>query len=230
MGAGRRKGPASHCHNRLGHLAASRDCVTPSLSRSPCRGDHQTRDLSPLSDRGLGGSGLEAAELMNSEQRQTPRSHGHSSRRMRPGCLVVRLNGRARPAVGQPSSAAPKRPPIPPTGFTVEAAPPGDLGAALGARTVLHWLPDDGWQLGSVACLCPRGAFSRVVAYIGPSTGRRRRCAARRTRSSTPPPMAPAVRFSQTRRPRRRVWPGPFEPAPPDPKFEFGWWLFTAPG
>ena len=56
-------------------------------------------------------------------------------------------------------------PPIPPTGFTVEAAPPGDLGAALVGRTVLYWWPDDGWQRGTVARLCPRGAFSHVVAY-----------------------------------------------------------------
>ena len=26
-------------------------------------------------------------------------------------------------------------------------------------------VPDDGWQRGTVACLCPRGAFSHVVAY-----------------------------------------------------------------
>jgi len=28
----------------------------------------------------------------------------------------------------------------------------------------LPW-PDDGWQRGTVARLCPRGAFSHVVAY-----------------------------------------------------------------
>ena len=55
--------------------------------------------------------------------------------------------------------------PIPPAGFTVEAAPPGDLGKALVGRTVLYWWPDDGWQRGTVARLCPRGAFSHVVAY-----------------------------------------------------------------
>ena len=27
------------------------------------------------------------------------------------------------------------------------------------------WWPKDGWQRGSVARLCPRGAFSHVVAY-----------------------------------------------------------------
>ena len=55
--------------------------------------------------------------------------------------------------------------PIPPVGFTVEAAPPGDLGAALVGRTILYWWPDDCWQRGTVARLCPRGDLSRVVAY-----------------------------------------------------------------
>jgi hypothetical protein len=44
-------------------------------------------------------------------------------------------------------------------------APPGDLGAALVGRTLLYWWPTDGWQRGTVARLCPRGAFSHVVAY-----------------------------------------------------------------
>ena len=48
---------------------------------------------------------------------------------------------------------------------------------------------------------------------------------ARRTHSSTPPPSAPTRCFS--RRPRRREWPWPFDPGPPDPKFEFGRWLVT---
>jgi hypothetical protein len=32
-------------------------------------------------------------------------------------------------------------------------------------RQLLYWWPDDGWQHGTVARLCPRGAFSHVVAY-----------------------------------------------------------------
>ena len=64
-----------------------------------------------------------------------------------------------------PTCPAVAPPPIPPTGFTVEAAPPGYLGAVLVGRTVLYWWPDDGWQRGTVARLCPRGAFSHVVAY-----------------------------------------------------------------
>ena len=32
-------------------------------------------------------------------------------------------------------------------------------------RTVLYWWPDDCWQRGTAARLCPRGAFSHVVAY-----------------------------------------------------------------
>ena len=60
-------------------------------------------------------------------------------------------------------------PPIPPRGFTVEAAPPGDpgLGAVLVGRTVLYWLPDYGChcrQRGTVARLCSRGPFLHVVA------------------------------------------------------------------
>ena len=47
----------------------------------------------------------------------------------------------------------------------VDAAPPPDLGAALVGRQLLYWWPDDGWQRGTVARLCPRGAFSHVVAY-----------------------------------------------------------------
>ncbi len=42
---------------------------------------------------------------------------------------------------------------------------PGDLGAPLVERTVLYWWPDDGWQRGTVARPCPRGAFSHAVAY-----------------------------------------------------------------
>ena len=73
--------------------------------------------------------------------------------------------GRAlpRPAPLLPAAAAPP-PPLPPTGFTVDAAPPGDLGAALVGRQLLYWWPDDGWQHGTVARLCPRGAFSHVDA------------------------------------------------------------------
>ena len=30
---------------------------------------------------------------------------------------------------------------------------------------MLYWWLDDGWQRCTVACLCPHGAFSHVVAY-----------------------------------------------------------------
>ena len=60
------------------------------------------------------------------------------------------------------------------------------------------------------------------------TTGRRRCCAARQIHSSTQPPTAPAGCFSRLL--RQQVWPGPFEPGPPDPKFEFGRWPVTAPG
>ena len=45
----------------------------------------------------------------------------------------------------------------------MDMAPPGDLRAALVGRTILYWWP--GWQRGTVARLCPRGAFSQLVAY-----------------------------------------------------------------
>ena len=32
-------------------------------------------------------------------------------------------------------------------------------------RTLLYWWPDDGWQRGTMARLCPRAAFLHVVAY-----------------------------------------------------------------
>ncbi len=51
------------------------------------------------------------------------------------------------------------------TAGTVDAAPPSDLGAALVGRQLFYWWPDDGWQRSTVACLCPRPAFSHVVAY-----------------------------------------------------------------
>ena len=55
--------------------------------------------------------------------------------------------------------------PLPPTGYAVDAAPPGDTGAALVGRTVLYWWQDDGWQRDTVTRLCPLGSFSHVVAY-----------------------------------------------------------------
>ena len=47
----------------------------------------------------------------------------------------------------------------------MDLAWPGGLRAALVGRTILCWWPVDGWQRGTVARLCPRGAFSHVVAY-----------------------------------------------------------------
>ena len=69
------------------------------------------------------------------------------------------------PPPGADSAGAPATAPIPLAGYTVNVAPPGELGAALVGRTLLYWWPDDGWQRGTVARLCPRGAFSHVVAY-----------------------------------------------------------------
>jgi hypothetical protein len=60
----------------------------------------------------------------------------------------------------------PPRPPtpLPPpaAGFTVDAVPPGDLGAPLVGRSLLYWWPNDGWQRGTVAPW-------PVPARVGPS-------------------------------------------------------------
>ena len=73
----------------------------------------------------------------------------------------------------------------------------------------------------SVARLCPRGAFSHVVAYkLQPAD----------VRAAWQGGHAPRRHLLQlpldalTRRPRPRVWPGPSAPGPPDPKFEFQSW------
>ena len=58
---------------------------------------------------------------------------------------------------------------------------------------------------------------------------RRQRCAARRTRCSTPPPTVPGGCCS-LRRPLPASWPGlgPADPGPdPGPNFQFGRWLVT---
>ena len=60
-----------------------------------------------------------------------------------------------RPAPPPPTGTAVAPPPIPPTGFTVEAAPPGDLGAALVGRTALYRLSSP------VPPTAPAGCFSR---------------------------------------------------------------------
>ena len=52
------------------------------------------------------------------------------------------------------SRSLPRRarpPPIPPTGFTVDLRPPGDLGAALVGRTMLYWWPEDARPTKSAA-------------------------------------------------------------------------------
>ncbi len=78
-----------------------------------------------------------------------------------------------RPPPAPPGRAAASSAPLAPVGFAVEAAPPGDLGAALVGRTILYWWPTDGWQRGTVAHLCPRGVFSHVVAYSRQSSALR---------------------------------------------------------
>ena len=88
---------------------------------------------------------------------------------------------------------------------------------------MLYWWPDDGWQRGTVAPLCPRGAFSHMVAY-------NRQTSALRGTADTLLATVTAPAGCCSRQPRRRVRLGPFDPAPPDPEFEFGRWLVTTPG
>ena len=142
-----------------------------------------------------------------------------------------------RPAPPQPAFAAPLPVPIPPAGFTIDAALLGDLRAELVGRTLLYWWPADGWQRGTVASICPRGAFKFSAAHVvaaGPTHGRRLRCAAPQTRSCILPRMA-TVGSCFIRLPPpawTRLPPHPRSPAgraarAPGP---VGRWLVTAPG
>ena len=100
------------------------------------------------------------------------------------------------------------------------------VAAAVG-RNVLYWWPDDGWQRGTVARLCPRGAFPHVVAY---RDGYTRQTSALRGTAGTLLDAAfysfrwvlhsPAPAAGMTRALRPRA---------PDLKFEFSRWLVTTP-
>ena len=92
---------------------------------------------------------------------------------------------------------------------------------------MLYWWPDDGWQRGTVARLCPRGAFSHVLAYT------RQTSALRGTAVTLPDAASYGSRWVLSLSPAPAApgcGPGPSAPAPPDPKFEsrFGRWLVTA--
>ena len=82
---------------------------------------------------------------------------------------VRRFVGRSLPRWAPPplplAGAINAPPSILPAGYTVEAPPPGDLGAAL-VGTMLNWWPNDGWQRGTVACPCHRGDLWHVVADV----------------------------------------------------------------
>ena len=84
---------------------------------------------------------------------------------------------------------------------------------------MLYWWPDDGWLRGTVARLCSRGAFSHVVAYT------RQTAALRGTADTLLDAASHGSRWVLLSPAPMRVWLGP----PPDPKFEFGRWLVTAP-
>ena len=125
--------------------------------------------------------------------RQPDRLRGRH-RRLRAGDRPLPPStGAAHSPPDAPTATAVAPPPIPPTGFAVEAAPPGDLGAALVGRTVL------------------------LVLYWWPDD-----CWQRGTPSPASARAAPSRTWWPRRRPRRRVWRGPFGLGPSNPKFEFG--------
>lgn len=106
----------------------------------------------------------------------------------RPHLAPARRAGARRSAVADPTGSE----------FTVDPAPPTDLGAALVGRSLLYWWPHNGWQRGTVARarLCPRAAISHVVAYrdtpladVGAAVPVQ--YTTRPTRCSTPPRTAP---------------------------------------
>ena len=144
--------------------------------------------------------------------RQATRGNGSRYRRLRAGDRPHPPRTAPPPPPLAGAAGAPQ--PMPPAGYVVEAAPPGDLGTALVGRTLLYWWPDDGWQRGTVARLCPRGAFSHVVAC---RVGAARHGGQRRTHCLTLPPAAPAGCFKFPCRPPPLAWPGPSALPPPAP-------------
>ena len=129
-------------------------------------------------------------------------------------------NGRSlpRPAPPPPNGTAVTPPPIEPTGFTVEAAPPGDLGAALVGRIVARRLLAARHRRSPLPArrLLARGGLQ--TADIG--AARHGGHAARR-RLLRLPLLSPALAVTVVRALRPRA---------PDHKFEYGRWLVTAPG
>ena len=152
---------------------------------------------------------MEAADILTSRddaivafKQATGRSHP-ARRRHRRRSPPLRVTGTA---------VAP--PPIPPTGFTDQAAPLGDLGSALVGRTVLSWLPDHGWRRGTVA---PRGAFSHVVAYNRQTSAPRGTAYTLLNAASYGSRwvlLSPAPASGVARRARARARPGPLDPGP----------------
>ena len=127
-----------------------------------------------------------------------------------------------RPALPPPAGTAVAPPPIPPTGFTVEAAPAGDLGAARRPRSCAS----------GHDCAVPVARRWQAVRHSRsplPTTAYDRQTSALRSMAGTLLDAASyGSRWVLSRRPRPRVRPGPFAPGPPDPKFKFGRWLVTA--
>ena len=84
---------------------------------------------------------------------------------------------------------------------------------------LLYWAglcSTGGPKMACSDALSPASASAAPSGTWWPTPGRCWGCSSLRTRWSTPPPTAPARCFS--RRPLLRVWPGPFDPWPPDPK------------
>jgi hypothetical protein len=108
-------------------------------------------------------------------------------------------------------------PPLPPTAFTVDAAPPGDRRSRAGSCST------GGRTMAGSAATSPVSARAARSRTWWRTRARRQRCAARRTRCSTPPPTVPCGCCSLWR-PLPASWPG-LGPADPDPSFQFGRWL-----
>jgi hypothetical protein len=83
------------------------------------------------------------------------------------------------------------RPRPPPTSRRVGRGPGARRPGTLVGREALYWWPDDGWQRGRVARLCPRRPFSLVVAYRRSDSAPHRRHGRQCSASSIPPPAVP---------------------------------------
>jgi hypothetical protein len=119
------------------------------------------------------------------------------------------------------AAAAVPPPPLPPTGFTVDTAPPRGLGR----RSWAGSCSTGGRTMAGSAAPSPVSARAARSRMWWRTRARRQRCAARWTCCSSPPPTVPCGCCSLLR-PLPASWPG-LGPADPDPNFQFGQWLVT---